>query len=742
MTPMTSGKTREYLFHNLTRILGDGGLAERDGFKAQAGQRDYAQRWAEAICRSIDNKSINREMPASLVLASADTGTGKTIGYATPLLLRAAMGVKVGISTHSHALQRQFIGTRGRPGDLQRVAGWIQELQLGSLKIRRRLGRKAFISLEAVERVYKRLFDELPASERESDDWKSLESLLEFAMTANSGSELASGLIEEAIDQLGGELPYDLTAASICLGIDASEDDEYRYNEHLIEAEEADVVIFSHAYIASCAIYRSGRLLTDSTLDSLVIDEADRLVDVAGSAFRTDLSVRRCELGLFKLPNRIGEDAGNAMKAFGDCIQEIRGGQKAIPVDSLEPLHSEKLQNCAATAAKKLTLCLKKLKQVKNTPRHTIEDLTDQVIAIEDFVRASSTAETKKTFLAAISYSPVKSLPSISVIPAAPGRILARLWNVQSDKSTPDVKWTAVNSVLFTSATLGVPGLQGIAEKRFSNIAYELGIYLNAPKDKPPIQKPEVDLWASFEPAKFGRIRYILADPSVPAPTSGVDDTKSSILNPEWVAYAAQMIANAHATSGRTLVLCASYKEVQIFSDALSEKGLAQNLITQVRGSSPKASENEFLENPRAIWLSPTSWEGLNLPGKIANLVVLRIPFKGPDEVSRAILNSLGRHTHQEVDTLLRAKMMNGAKRQLRQGFGRPIRNASDQASVWIADPRFPMHHASQIPLRYPASITYSGAYLYKALHSVIPDRFQRALENASVLLKNDELIR
>ena len=741
---MSKPNAREFLFSHLAQILGDGGLAQRDGFKAQAGQRDYAQHWCEAIVRSIEHKQADPESPAGIVMASADTGTGKTIGYAVPLLLRAAMGVRVGIATHSHALQRQFLGVPGRPGDLVTVAKWIHELGLGNLKIRRRLGRGAFISLAAVEVLMSRMKAERKEKGYSHEDLAELDPLIEFAMNSNAGKSYASGLLEDLIDELGGELPLDVTAASICLSNDASEEDAFRYKEHLEEASGANVIIFSHAYIASCAQYRSGKLMADVEIDSLVIDEADRLVDVAASTFRSDLSLRRCEVGLARVAGKAGDEAIKALKGFADYVQSLHERQNAQAVDNMGAATRTALAHHAQTAQGHLNKCIANLKKKGETQQDVIADLTQQERILSNFVNSvEEQSSSTKNYLAALSFSPVKSLPSISVIPIDPGKIVARLWNLGGDKDdSTALKSTPLNSVLLTSATLGVPGTFGKAGDRFSGIARDFGIYMKPSEAHDAIQRPELDLWASFEPEKFGRIRYILADPNTPNPTLGVEDEeKTAIINAEWVKYATDMIVKARESGGRTLVLCSSYKEVDVFAKALIERG-ETDVIEQMRGGSLATYQDSFVETPNAVWLSPTAWEGVNLPGMIANLVVLRIPFTGPDEVTRAMLLSLGRFTHKQIDSLLHGRMMNGAKRKLRQGFGRPIRKASDQASIWIADPRFPMHSASQIPLRFPTSISYSGVKQHSAFHGVVPLRFNRALEHASVLLKNGDLLK
>ena len=731
--PSAQPTPREFIFDGLARILGDGGLALRDGLTASPAQRDYSQRWAEAICRSIEARAANPTSPGSLVLSSADTGTGKTIGYGVPSMLRAAMGVKVAISTYTHALQQQFLGSPGRPGDLVRIAGWIRELGYGDLKIARRVGQQAFVSNSAVMALIERMKMEREDLRLTAQDLRELDLLVEFSMEANEGNN--SGLIEDLREEYGGELPLRITAANICLSADSQEDDWRAYQDHIERAENADVLLVSHAYLAASSAYRKGRLLQNSEIDSLVIDEGDRLLDVADSAFRFDTSLRRLSAALENLGTASSARAAQAIQGLMEVAAAANGeGGRAIATATMPAKTVAALQDSVDAVAKSLSEVLSAASTASRITAEGKRTLEEGLYSLERFAQTKHTEGEGGFYMSAISYSPVKSLPSISVMPRSPGRLLARLWRSRVDDDTETA--APIKSVMLTSATLGNAGNFSSAKERFRTIASELGIDLNGQAIN---QKPEIDLWAAFEPEKFGKIRFVIADPSLNAPVNGVDDMEQAVLDETWAQYAADMIAKAQRTGGRTLALCTSYRDADILAQLLVAQGI--KVLQQVRGQTTADMEAAFLEDPRAIWLSPTAWEGLNLPGAISNLVVTRLPFGSIDATTKALLSAYGRMTDQAAQKIVVGKMINQTKRKLRQGIGRPIRSRDDRAVIWIADPRFPMAVSSQLPLRHPGKIEYSAIQRHPAMHDVLPKRFVPALTAASILLKTGEML-
>lgn len=714
----------------LLQCLGPGGLAMHDGFIAQPSQQDYSQRWAQTIAQSIEAHAQGNLRP-HLLLSGADTGTGKTIGYAVPALAMAAMGYRVAISTNSHQLQRQMIT---EDGDLPRVASWLVKLGYKQLKFARRVGKQGFISASAIELLLFTLESDANSGVSKAQI-EEIVRLREWALLANEGE--VSGLIQDARDYFGGEIPCGIKADAICLSGDCDARDFYAYETHLEKAERADVVLVSHQYLASCAMYRKGKA-SSRGFSILVIDEADLLSVAAEDCFRFSLSVPRLHHLLGSIP---GKDAALAAEKIAHllsvCIDiKTLNNAQAIGLSSINFASREKLDAAIAEVSE----ALQGVKTKKTMDRKQVEAIKEATI----FIKRLTNTQDGDFFAAALSYSPSRKFPSLSLLPVFPGALLRSLWTDKSaerpdsrfDPEVEQVRAQQVQAVLFTSATLGNPGRGLSSVKRFSEIAIALGV----PLDNDGRACVDLSMWSQFEPVKFGAVKFNLADPSIESPVVGVDDDNTAVLSDEWLEYALSMIVKAHQAGGRALVLTRSYRDTAAFSEELRKAGI--DVIEQVRGMTVTSCIERFKENKRALWISPTSWEGLNLPGLINHLVIPRLPFQAADELVKALLISKGAITKKSIDAILYAKSMNSLKRLLRQGIGRPIRSSKDKATIWIADPRFPLSAKSSLPMEFPTKIRMASNKTYAVLHDVVPRRFDRAVEMASLLLRNGEILK
>ena len=718
---------REHIFSVLVDCMGDDGLASKDGFSIQPGQRDYAQRWAETLSRAAQGRLGLPDQKPHLLMLGADTGTGKTIGYSAPLLALACTGQRVAIATHSHQLQRQLIGTPENPGDLVRVAGWMAALGHGQLKIARRLGAQAFISCAAVD-------DLLQALKNDKESWVTaqeiadVQALLDFAIDAMQGKN--SGLIEDAIEQFGGQLPVGISSSDVCLNSLSPQEDREAFEAHLATADDADVVIMTHHYIAACAMYRNGKL-SNRGFAAIVVDEADRLSATAETAFQFNLSLRRLESVLERIPGAVGRDAVTLAGELSGAVSSVQFGknQRSIAL-SATPIST---QSNIASHLGVLNETVKVIARRKGIdPKLKVE--LDEASSLMSRVLNS---KPNQSFAAAISISPTRKFPSISIAPLAPGRMISRLWSneLQDDDEAGGVVRESIGAMLFTSATMGTPGRVREPSHRFKNIAFAL----NVPTQSNDRCYVDTALWEQFEPIKFGAVHFILADPSLPSPVKGVDEDSAAELDTDWLAYAAKMVAKAHSVGGRTLVLTGSYKETALLAKELVDIGVKVIEQTRLAGAATCIDKYKLSEN--AIWLSPTSWEGLNLPGMIQNLVITRLPMQATDELTRAIMSAQGKLTNASVQSILHANAMNAAKRKFRQGFGRAIRSKTDKARIWIADPRFPVAVSSPIVKRHFAELSFGRVKFYPAFHEVIPERFRRKIELAQILMKNGDVL-
>lgn len=218
----------------------------------------------------------------------------------------------------------------------------------------------------------------------------------------------------------------------------------------------------------------------------------------------------------------------------------------------------------------------------------------------------------------------------------------------------------------------------------------------------------------NVSPEMFGEIRFRLADRSVAPPFTDEEP------EPHFFDYGATIVERARQT-GRTLVLCASYGDVEELA-----KRLAGTPLLQRRGEPLPSLVERFRETERAVLVTPAAWAGLDLPHLVDNVVILRLPFGRPDPLRHAVLTEAlvrrGRGA-DDARNILFAEQRADMLRRLTQGMGRGIRAADDRCTVWIADPRFPLPVSAVADLR--RRLTQGHAQGWTDLVLAIPRRFR-----------------
>ena len=314
--------------------------------------------------------------------------------------------------------------------------------------------------------------------------------------------------------------------------------------------------------------------------------------------------------------------------------------------------------------------------------------------------------------MAAIAAAPVPRSPALVTVAIHPARLLSRLWARPRDGREPILR-----SAIFVSATLSAPSLR----PDFSGFMQETGI------------NPAWTNYASArsrvlpEPLRFGALSFMLADRNVPVPTllthdadaddGGVDPAHS---NARWLDYAAAGVRAARERGGRVLVLATSYGD----AEALVRR--VTGAILHRRGQKLDLALDAFRADPAAVLVTPAAWGGVSLPGLVAHLVIPRIPFPVRDEARDAVMVRAMTErglTDGQARGVLHAQARIDAKRKLRQGIGRAIRRASDQAVLWLLDPRFPLPDSL---VRNPRFRLHQGAASRnRDLIQCIPTRFR-----------------
>ncbi|WP_395009077.1 helicase C-terminal domain-containing protein [Undibacterium sp.] len=713
----------DQLIEDVTRILGSDGLLVKSigGMSFHPDQFDFAIRTAKGFCQY--DSAVGK---ASLNMLQASTGTGKTIAYLVPLMLYAARtGERVAISTFTRQLQRQVAEEDG-----VFVQEWVRTVTGKNLSIARRVGLANYVSISGCKNLLQLLEDEKRAVFDDAIFF--LESLIAWMEKGkNTSVVLDDFLAQENISVL----PFGIKQKMILLDRAMSPAEEIaQYAKDIEASKHADVIVVNHALLVMNA-YRFVSLLDDIEVrptSILVCDEADRLSDAAESILSADLP-------LFKLKRVVSDFAKYLKKPeivkkvdeFYNYVMELKPSTKnVITVNDSEDFFAlaDNARKSLLSVERDVTSLLNDESLFDDVDRtaHLLE-FVDTVNDLHEFCEAARSKDQSSV----ISWSPIREYPSLRICQSNPGRILGRLWNLKDwDKSDTKPyknevikKRSYLKAALFTSATIATPGR--ILEKVFDDFASSVGIIRhNSTDDGLPIHNVQTHLFNLYEPKKFGQMSFVLADPQAPSPSAREenDGEVSYFSDPIWLDYCATVIKAAHATGKRCLVLALSFSDCYALAERLRN---LEHLIVHKQGEPIGNTLRDYVSDEQAILISPATWEGVNLPGMVDNLVITRIPFSPADsisfEVERAHLESKG-FSDKKIKEISFAKIMNSARRKLSQGLGRGIRRDSDKVTVWFADPRFPMPDSLKDSLD---PVVMNGSHkVFANMNTVIPKRF------------------
>jgi ATP-dependent DNA helicase DinG len=151
----------------------------------------------------------------------------------------------------------------------------------------------------------------------------------------------------------------------------------------------------------------------------------------------------------------------------------------------------------------------------------------------------------------------------------------------------------------------------------------------------------------------------------------------------------AELVESRHATTGGTLVLFTSHRQMRDVHARLSESLRA---ITQCQGDLPRAqmlarhAERVGRNEPAILFGVQALSEGLDLPGTLCStLIVAKLPFAVPDDpierTREKWITEQGRNYFAEI-------VVPRAFLRLVQMTGRLVRTETDQGNIYIADSR------------------------------------------------------
>lgn len=710
-------------------ILGKGGIASRAGkaFRQNEQQIDYARRAAQGLCRfdPADGR-------ASINMLQAATGLGKTIGYLLPAMLYGALtGKRVAVSTNTRQLQRQIMEK-----DAPTVARWVAEATAVHLSVQRRVGRANYVSASNCEEVAQRLRHEGAKESGPAIDF--LEELAEWAEEDDS-----SGLLDDFLeDRALNGLPDGVAAHHVCLNERSSKDEAVKFERDVAASKAADVLIVNHALMVMHA-YRWNDLLDDQDgrpISVVVFDEADRLPDVAENLLSAGIALHRLRSLTEEVSVVFGAQSIMApISRLYDAVMLEKPptlNMAVVSTDSEVGRYineaSSALSQVGRMLASESSLFASGQDQERRQLAENFLDATRDLLRVRDALAAKDNE-------AILSWSPVRAYPQLMIGHANAGRVLSRLWSIRSSEDSDDLEpaRSYLDAVLFTSATLSVPG-KSIPEA-FDEFSRGVGVVRHCARGtNQAIHNVCVDLMHAYQPRTFGKMRFVVPDPAAPLPTMHSEDEEGRFAqtSPEWLDYCATGVRAAQKAGGRTLVLTLSWRDTMGLKERLAD---LDQLIIHQRGEPLRLAVEQFKRDDMAssVLISPGAWEGVDLPGLVNNLIVTRIPFAPPARIEYDRLRiHMARQGYEKsrIDALIAGMYWNAMRRKLEQGIGRALRSPTDESTVWFLDPRFP-YPSRFAELLDPLFLSAPARRRNPNLVACIPQRFvDSTFPNARVL--------
>jgi ATP-dependent DNA helicase DinG len=498
------------------------------------------------------------------------------------------------------------------------------------------------------------------------DDARHLRAIVRFAGVTTTGDRAELAEVPEG----AAIWPFVTSTRDNCLGTECPRFSECFVFKARREAQAADVVVVNHhLFLADLALRDDAIRDFLPTVDTVILDEAHQVPDIAADFFGSSLSLAQWielardgrALGLSRAPD--GASWTVLTAALEKSVRDVRlalGDMGLAPgsrtplarlprsprfIEKLDQLDAEAKEFARAVEINKgrdpeldllgprvteLKRALAEWRRALDEARHGVEAAPeeDDDPAVRWLSLSTHGAQFHKT-------------------PLAAGRLLARAREAQPQA------W------ILASATLTTGG-------RFDHYLAELGIDARTAR------------WDS--PFDFPRQAMLYLPQILPSPL----DSRFA----ELVAEAAWPLVRANG--GRAFLLCTTLRAVDRVAARLQQlmERDAMPLPLLVQGSSSRrALLDGFRVSGNAVLVGSVSfWEGIDIRGDALSLVIIdKLPFAPPDdpivEAKIRFLRRSGRNPFNEYQ-------LPEAVMRLKQGAGRLIRDENDRGVLMILDDR------------------------------------------------------
>jgi ATP-dependent DNA helicase DinG len=572
--------------------------------------RDAQQEMAELVWRAIAT--------GSHAVLEAGTGIGKTFAYLVPVLLSGRRAI---ISTGTRTLQDQLFAR-----DLPALGAALgRPVEVALLK-----GRNNYLCWHRLEMAC--------ADGRESRATRA--ALQELA---SWGSVSASGDLTE-LDDLAEEhaLRSSVTStAENCLGGQCAELDRCFVAQARRRAQEADVVIVNHhLLLADLALKETGFAELLPGADTVIVDEAHQLPDIAQQFFGIAVTSRQLEFLL------------------RDTLVEARA---AHVVDTLEPV----------VGAASRALIEARVRSPTSAGRVPWSAAAD---ALHDALRGLC-AELRSLTEALATLG--AGAPGLERCRERSADAAARLETLATADDDDGLRWLDFGDGGFgahwTPLDIGANLAQG-GTWVFTSATLAVGADFGHFLSRVGVRAAITEVLPS--PFDYARNARLYVPQGLPEPSAA-----------EHVpALMAQVWPLVEATGGGAFLLFTSYRALRAAEAWLASRAAPGPVLVQGAGARSQLLE-KFRAAGNAVLLGTGSfWQGVDVRGPALRLVVIdKLPFAAPDDpLVQARVAAIRR---QGGDAFVEFQLPQ-AVLALKQGVGRLIRDFTDRGLIVLGDPR------------------------------------------------------
>jgi ATP-dependent DNA helicase DinG len=623
----------------------------------------------------------------------AGTGTGKSLAYLVPAIVRAVSHDKpVVVSTATIALQRQLVGR-----DLPQLVDALSDALPRPPRFALLKGRQNYLCLNklhngastqsaqsvlgAADAPQEELFEPRATTALGRD----VQRLTGWASATESGDrdDVKPGVADRSWAQVS-------VSARECLGMARCPFGTECFAERArAKAGQADIIVTNHALLAIDAVSDTA-VLPEHQL--LVVDEAHELVDrvtavATGELTSTALGVASRRITRLVEPELM-QRWERASARFTAAIEDSEkiGPGRIDHLDDEMATHLTALRDAAGAARSAVDMSPTDAKAA-SARAEAVASLTEIGDTASRILTSFAPAIPDRTDVVWLDREENRGATRV-VLKVAPlsvaGPLRSRLF--------------AGSTTVLTSATLTVGG-------SFDRVATAWGLTGAQAEGQPRWRG--LDVGSPFQHAKAG-ILYVAAH----LPPPGRDGTGSA----EQLTEIADLVA---AAGGRTLGLFSSMRAARAATEAMRDR-LSTPVLCQGDDSTTALVEQFTADASTSLFGTLSLWQGVDVPGPSLSLVIIdRIPFPRPDD---PLLSARQRAVAANGGNGFMAVAASHAALLLAQGAGRLLRGVDDRGVVAVLDSRM-------------ATARY-GSYLRASLPPFWPTTDASAVRNALARLR------